>query len=349
MGEMKRNSQSVDLLQALGMLALDPGGRYGDYVRWFAERFDCRERAAKDAIAVLVSAGYLERQTDAADGRVRRYWPTKRAQLLLREPRAGFILAYARRLFSTCREPSALDFAERCERLERAETLLITALPFELSGDLSAGARWADQLPLPDVATDHSAEPLQFFIHESRCKVCRSPLRSEIDRRVAAGESQAAVRRHANSLVGSEYFSANNISRHIRNHFREHTPELREMLQQRLQDHRRQRAATIARLNEIIQIGLAAIHAGVTRPTPGDLLRIIDYREDRRAANRERAAEYETVVAEFGMFVEAVREVAGEELFAQILAGYAVRSAEGKLAHEYEARRRLIEPSFSLA
>jgi len=347
---MTFRSHRVDLAKALRLVASDPGGRYGEYVAWFVEAFSASERAAKDAVEVLRSAGYLDRQVDPSDRRCRRYSANQRAQRLLQHPRAGLVLSYAHRLFSTCGSGSGIAAAERRDRLERAEVLLTGTLPLDLSGDLFlTQMSMVKDLPLPAVETDALTAPLQAFAADRRCKVCQSPFRDEIDRRIAAGESQADVRRHVNELLGSDYFTANNISRHIRSHFREHTPELRDALQQRILSQNRQQQATIAYLEQIIQIGFVAIHAGVTQPTARDLLTILESRENRRERSSDTEDEIGTMTWEFSMFIEAVREVAGEELFERVLEGYASRSGEQKLHRDYEARRRLIDPTFSFA
>ena len=345
---MKTTPQQVDLLHALILLASEPGGRYGEYVAWFAEQFACSERAAKDALGVLKAAGYTDAREDEADRRYRRYWPTARAEHLLEHPRAGTVLRYARRLFSACRVPSPVSAAERRDRLERCENLLTGIGPLDLSGDFSlCEIPTSHDLPLPKVETDPLAEPLQIFRSDSRCKVCRSPYRAEIDLRIARGQTQAAVRRQINEQIGSDHFTANNISRHLRQHFSEHTPELREALHNRVLHQQQQRQATIAYLDEIILTGFAAIHTGVTQVSARQLIRAVEYREARRSTNSDWQQKYAEMISDFGLFMKAAREVLGDAAYEDALAAYAHRSATAKRYRDYEARRRLIEPGFS--
>ena len=108
-----------------------------------------------------------------------------------------------------------------------------------------------------------------------------------------------------------------------------------------------QRQATIAYLDEVILTGFAAIHTGVTQVSARDLIRAVEYREARRSANSDWQQEYAEMISDFGLFMEAVREVLGAAAYEDVLAAYARLAAIAKGNRDYEARRRLIEPGFS--
>ncbi len=205
---MAKTPATVRLPALLALIESAAGNSYGEWIGLIQERFGCRERAAKDALAILVKAGYVVARPDERDRRVRRYWISDRGSRLLAHPRGPVVLAYARTLFTGCgrRPQPAQD--EALAALRRCEELLVGALPLDLSGVLFADDQmidWRGALPLPVVHVDPSLDRLQPKIHEPRCKVCRSPYRDEIDRRLAYGESQTTVRQAINAELGSDY------------------------------------------------------------------------------------------------------------------------------------------------
>ena len=119
----------------------------------------------------------------------------------------------------------------------------------------------------------------EYVFNEPRCKVCASPHRSAIDRMLADGRAQAEVRRHWNQQLGTEHFTANNVSIHARKHLAAHDDIAREVASMRAArrantfwaaeaEKPKLRAATEA----IIHGGLDAMDAGLTVPEPRDVL-----------------------------------------------------------------------------
>jgi hypothetical protein len=118
-----------------------------------------------------------------------------------------------------------------------------------------------------------------YAFSQSRCKVCVSPHRSEINQMLASGRKQTDVRKHWNQLLGENHFTANNISIHTRKHLAVHDQIARklgpisanrraEALQAADGDRPKIRAATEA----IVSGGLQAMDAGLTVPEPRDVL-----------------------------------------------------------------------------
>jgi hypothetical protein len=108
---------------------------------------------------------------------------------------------------------------------------------------------------------------------QSRCKVCRSPHRSAIDNALRDGISQADVRRRWNEVVGRDYFSASGISRHYREHV-QRPYEWLTLFDALPARHMRTGAARdqYIALTKIVDLGKAALTAGIIVPTASDML-----------------------------------------------------------------------------
>ncbi len=121
--------EKVDLGTILAVIADGPGFGYGDFVRATARHFNCSERTAKDALAVLRRSGYVDVQQDECDGRRQTLFATERGVRLSSTRYAWAILRLARRLFTTCPSPRSRALPDSAsqsrERLERAEATLL--------------------------------------------------------------------------------------------------------------------------------------------------------------------------------------------------------------------------------
>jgi len=112
--------QKVDLAEALALLAELEPLRSTRLVLELRHRFDCSERAAKDAISILRRGDWIEHghrppagagghgsqqeaQPRPADGK--RYGVNERGHSLLAHPNGPRLLRIARKLFTTCPSP----------------------------------------------------------------------------------------------------------------------------------------------------------------------------------------------------------------------------------------------------
>jgi Winged helix DNA-binding domain len=97
--------------------------------RWIVETSDCRERAAKDALSVLVRGGWLTKSRDEHDRRRSRYSLTEKG----REDTVGMFgqgaLERGRRLHSTCL--SSAGRRRQAARRQAAENPLAEAVEAE--------------------------------------------------------------------------------------------------------------------------------------------------------------------------------------------------------------------------
>jgi hypothetical protein len=163
----------------------------------------------------------------------------------------------------------------------------------------------------------------EYAFSQPRCKVCASPHRSEIDLMLAGGRRQADVRRHWNQLLGEEYFTANNISVHVRKHLSAHDQIARRLgpisatrtaiaAQAADGDRPKLRAATEA----IVRGGLQAMDAGLTVPEPRDVLaaaRVLATMDAEDAPKQIAGIEREVK-----LLLKAVNEIVPEEYWDQV-------------------------------
>jgi hypothetical protein len=158
----------------------------------------------------------------------------------------------------------------------------------------------------------------EYAFSQSRCKVCASPHRSEIDLMLASGRKQADVRKHWNQVLGKEHFTANNISIHTRKHLAVHDQIARSLgvfsatrgataPQAADGDRPKVRAATEA----IVRGGLQAMDAGLTMPEPRDVLaaaKVLATMDAKDAAEQIAGME-----REMKLYLKAVREIVPEQ------------------------------------
>lgn len=163
-------------------------------------------------------------------------------------------------------------------------------------------------------------------IVEPRCKVCRSEHRATVDEMLRHGDSQAAVRRHVNALVGHAAFTANNLSVHARNHLYGPDPDewirKRARAQRMLGDPSNIPAQTTPHdaLRTVMEVGLRLIDVGVTVPEPGDIVRAA--KELNRIQREGRLATEDDLVRELKAFMKAVKNRVPEDEWDEIYFEY---------------------------
>jgi hypothetical protein len=166
------------------------------------------------------------------------------------------------------------------------------------------------------------------FVHElvePRCKVCKSPYRREVDQLLATGWSQAMVIDHFNEMIEepSLKFNAQNMSVHKRKHLTSRDSAVRRIMEARaLQlkidtDEAEGHIVTkMGVLDTIIYSGLQGLHRGDSIAEPKDIIAAISAQEKMEAEWRETALD--EVMTDFQFFMEAVKEVVGEDLYTDI-------------------------------
>ena len=164
----------------------------------------------------------------------------------------------------------------------------------------------------------------EYALSQSRCKVCASPRRSEIDAMLASGWTQADVRKHWNEVLGEEHFTANNISIHTRKHLAVHDQIARKLgpalaarrdiaSESAVGDRPKVRAATEA----IVHGGLQAMDAGLTVPEPRDVIAAAKVLATMDA--EDTAEKIAGIEREMKLFMKAVREIVPEEHWESVL------------------------------
>ena len=162
-----------------------------------------------------------------------------------------------------------------------------------------------------------SAAPLA--LSDPRCKVCRSEHRDEIDTMLRRGDSQANVRRHFNTLLGLDHFTANNLSVHARKHV--YGPDPADWMRKTARAQRvfgdpndiPSRPTPEHALRTVVEVGLRLIDAGISVPEPTDVIRAAT-ELTKIELEGLRAAE-EEMVREIKAFASAVKKnVPGEQL-----------------------------------
>lgn len=124
---MARGSRpKIDLAVALTLISSRPGREYAAWVSDLQATFLCGERAAKDALAVLVRGGWAEARPHEADGRKRRYYVTAEGEEDLSSRVGAMAVRASRRLFSACSKAARRmrDHQERNGHTEAAAALL---------------------------------------------------------------------------------------------------------------------------------------------------------------------------------------------------------------------------------
>jgi len=157
-------------------------------------------------------------------------------------------------------------------------------------------------------------------IKQTRCKVCNSPYRREIDMCLVTGWSQTSVMRHFNQVIGDDHFNKMNISRHAKYHLDAKDAAVRRIIetraQQFLSDVDEIEGSILTRasaLDIIIQRGIEGVQQGTVELKAQDVVTAID-RLDKLEADYKDTAIDEMLI-EFKTFVEMTKEVLGEEAF----------------------------------
>jgi len=99
---MAHKSQLIDLVQVAEYVGESEGVEYSALVTWICETFECRERAAKDSLSILVKGGWAEARGGQSDGRSRTYHLTPGGHEDLATDIGRSAVRSARRRFSTC-------------------------------------------------------------------------------------------------------------------------------------------------------------------------------------------------------------------------------------------------------
>ena len=264
-------AEKIDLVAVLAIAAADPDLKSGDYVACVREEFSCGTRAARDAISILKQAGWIDARKDTRDRRTLRYRLSRSGRQVLDSVNGRLLVRLARKLYTTCPSPRQAARQRRDPDGDQRKRQLKRATQALLNPDPSRRIRLAATMPpapaAPERPRDHVPQQL---IVEPRCKVCRSPHRSEIDALLAAGHTQVDVRTHANKLAGDGHFTANNISTHLRRHLNEADPLVRQLLETRLENQHESQRRQYQQAMKVAETGLEAIQAGVLAGMRGD-------------------------------------------------------------------------------
>ena len=169
-----------------------------------------------------------------------------------------------------------------------------------------------------------SCNQSQFTTVQRRCKLCQSPHRREIEIMLATGWSQAWVREHWNQFLGTEHFTANNLSVHTRRHLNHSDPHIASFARRSaagIPESSDQPAGLLQLREQVAQLvryELAALEAGLLLPDVGDMLKAIDLLG--KIEDEAWPAERATMTREMKAFVGAVKNIAsdrGEEIYAE--------------------------------
>lgn len=167
-------------------------------------------------------------------------------------------------------------------------------------------------------------------IKQSRCKVCNSPYRREIDMCLVTGWSQSSVMRHFNQVAGEEAFNKMNISRHARYHLDAKDAAVRRIIETRakqfLTDVDEIEGSILTRasaLDILIQRGMEGVNQGTVELKAQDIITAID-RLDKLEADYKDTAIDEMLV-EFRAFAEVVKDSVGEDKFRDIWDAFEIK------------------------
>jgi hypothetical protein len=180
-----------------------------------------------------------------------------------------------------------------------------------------------DSVSAPDTGEGVDSD---FRIVEPRCKVCQSEHRRAIDAMLRRGDSQASVRRNVNEALGHSAFTANNLSVHAQRHL--YGPDPSDWVRKRAHAQRMLGDPTAAppqtrpedALRTILDVGLDLIHAGVTVPESGDVIRAAA--ELRRIEREGRLATEEEMLGEIKAFTRAVKSIVPQEMWQSVYEEY---------------------------
>jgi hypothetical protein len=125
----RKSPSKVDLQAVLRHLDKSDGVGSAALVAWIVQTFQCRERAAKDNLAVLARGGWTDKDREASDRRRVLYTLTEKGRA---DASGGFgraALRRGRRLYSTCLSGKARE--RQAARREAADNPLARTLEAE--------------------------------------------------------------------------------------------------------------------------------------------------------------------------------------------------------------------------
>ena len=99
---MAHKSQLIDLIKVAEHVRDHEGVDYRVLVAWVRQNFGCGERAAKDALGILVTGGWAEARGGQSDGRLRSYSLTAGGHEDLGTGVGRSAIRGSRKRFSTC-------------------------------------------------------------------------------------------------------------------------------------------------------------------------------------------------------------------------------------------------------
>ena len=102
MAARRTRPSKVDLQAVLRMIASREEVAYGPLIGWITRTFDCRERAAKDNVSVLLKGGWIDKRTHSSEQRRASYTLTEKGHADMTGNFGRTPLKRGRRLYSTC-------------------------------------------------------------------------------------------------------------------------------------------------------------------------------------------------------------------------------------------------------
>lgn len=183
------------------------------------------------------------------------------------------------------------------------------------------GGRKANQPAVPGQSLIPGAA---MEIVEPKCKVCMSPHRREIDMLLATGGwSDTAIANHFNNFLGDGFFSKHSIGRHKKRHLSVRDAAVRNIIEARarqfgvdVEEVEGSILTKAAVLDTIIATGIDSLHRGDTVVEARDVLAAVATLDKFESEWKETAID--ELLAEFKLFMEAVKSHVPEELYAAI-------------------------------
>lgn len=195
-------------------------------------------------------------------------------------------------------------------------------------------AKRGKQAPAP-------AAPTAPAITHTRCKVCNSTYRREIDMLLVSGWGPTDTAKHFNQIIGEDYFNKMNISRHARFHMDARDAAVRRIMEKRaiqqlgdIDEIEGMITTKMGAVEVVIQRGMEQMNAGVMELKGGDILDAIKLLDTMEAEWKETALD--ELTNEFKAFAAIVKEEVGEERFKAIFARW-----EDQMEHK---ERKAIMP-----
>jgi hypothetical protein len=102
MAARRTSPGKVELQTVLRFIASQEEVAYAPLIGWMTRTFDCRERAAKDNVSVLLKGGWIEKRTHSSEQRRASYRLTGNGHADMAGTLGRTALKRGRRLYSTC-------------------------------------------------------------------------------------------------------------------------------------------------------------------------------------------------------------------------------------------------------